>query len=139
MPSQLGSCTTLVAIVLLLLAIDCRPQSWVERRLLTDAQLAERDKLILPIIQGVVARKRQQWDVMHAPSLEGKLELDIQPLLDLADWVYHDPSKNRKRHIFTMDPSEADEDGRPIYHMVIFIIVVQDEHIESAELPPQMD
>ena len=92
-----------------------------------------------PIFQGVVPGKREKWDVTHAPTMEGKPAADYQRLLDLADYVLHDPVKKRTTYLygeFFAPPPEVDKEDAYIQS---FIIVVREKHIEYAELPPTMD
>ena len=119
--------------------IGCQQKPWTESRQITAAQRQERDTILTPITLGVVPGKRDQWDVSHAPEMEGKPVANYQRLLDLADYVRHDPLNKKETHFYyvffgTPSTTNPDEAGYQI-----FIIVVRENRIESTELPPTMD
>ena len=114
----------------------CQQKPFVEYHQITDAERTEREKILMPIIDGLVEDKR---GVFHAPNVEGKLAADYQRLLDLADRVRHDPV-NRKTVYFYLQPHNSSlEVNKEDEFFHILTIAVREKYIESAELPPPMD
>lgn len=108
----------------------------MEHRQITDAQRKEREKIMVPIFNGLVEDER---GVLHAPNVEGKPASDYQYLLDLADRVRHDPVNRKAMYfypVFFNSPPEVKQEDE---YFLGFTIVVREKHIESAELPPPMD
>ncbi len=119
--------------------VSCQQKPWGESRQNTAKQWQQRNTILTPIIQGVVPGKRDQWDVSHAPEMEGKPAANYQRLLDLADYVRHDPVNNKDTYFYaTFFDSRSPSDNENVWYYS-FIIVVRENRIESAELPPPMD
>ncbi len=119
--------------------VDCQQKPWTESRQITAGQWKERENILGPITQRVVPGKRDHWDVYHAPEMKGKPAKDYQRLLDLADYVRHDPVNNQDKYFYsTFFDSRSPANSENVWYYC-FIIVVRANRIESAELPPQMD
>ncbi len=139
MPAYLRKSLRFSLLLFALCFIGCQQKPWTESRQITAEQRKERDTILTPITQGVVPGKRGHWDVSHAPEMEGKPAANYQRLLDLADYVRHDPLDKKETYFYyvffeTPSTTNPDETGYQV-----FIIVVREACIESAELPPAMD